>query len=320
MGAGQSQLGGAARGQGADRLSNRLDDRHGHRDDPVRCPGDHGGWLDSVTQGRGDGIASLIVGFLFYVVVYMIIFYANTALVGAAMIRLRGGDPTLSDGFRIASSHAMSILGYAVISATVGMISTPCRAAPGSSGRSSSRSSAFAWNVATFLVVPVLVMEEVGPSTPSSAAPPTQADLGRAVIGNFSIGMVFALIGFAVAAVIGVPLSALAGSADLPALVVVAILVIVLPFVVIGVISSTPKGIFTAALYRYAITVRNVSGALQGRCDDQGRLPAEVSPANSVCMSVLGDLLAAFLFDAAAAANGHAGAQRASGAVPADLT
>ena len=81
------------------------------------------GIFDSVTTGRGssNGILSLIVGFLFYVVIYMVIFYANTALVGAAMIRLRGGDPTLRDGFRIASEHAGAILGYAAIAATVGI-------------------------------------------------------------------------------------------------------------------------------------------------------------------------------------------------------
>ena len=34
--------------------------------------------------------------FLFYLVQYFMIFFFNTALVGAAMIRLRGGDPTVA--------------------------------------------------------------------------------------------------------------------------------------------------------------------------------------------------------------------------------
>src|SRR5215213_2557852 len=49
------------------------------------------GVFDSVAsggRGRGDGVLSLIVGFLFYVVIYSVIFFANTALVGAAMMRL----------------------------------------------------------------------------------------------------------------------------------------------------------------------------------------------------------------------------------------
>src|SRR5262245_35475416 len=47
-------------------------------------------------------LPGLILMFLFYVVTYFVTFFCNTALVGAAMIRLRGGDPTVSDGFRIA--------------------------------------------------------------------------------------------------------------------------------------------------------------------------------------------------------------------------
>lgn len=211
------------------------------------------GWLDSVTQGRGDGIASLIVGFLFYVVVYMIIFYANTALVGAAMIRLRGGDPTLRDGLRIASSHATSILGYAIIAATVGMILNALSRRAGVIGQIVISLIGFAWNVATFLVVPVLVMEEVGPvdAIKRSAALLKQT-WGEQLVGNFSIGTIFGLIGFGVALLIGVPLFAIAGSADSPALMVLAVVLVVLVFVVIGVISSTLQGIFTAALYRYA--------------------------------------------------------------------
>src|SRR5688572_26154389 len=42
--------------------------------------------------------------FLFYLSQYFVIFFFNTALVGAAMIRLRGGDPTVADGLAIARS------------------------------------------------------------------------------------------------------------------------------------------------------------------------------------------------------------------------
>ena len=71
---------------------------------------------------RGGEVMGFIVFFAFYIVQYTVIFFANTALVGAAMIRLRGGDPTVSDGLQIASKHFGAILGYALVSATVGMI------------------------------------------------------------------------------------------------------------------------------------------------------------------------------------------------------
>ena len=40
--------------------------------------------------------------FFFYVAQYFVIFFFNTALVGAAMMRLDGDDPSVADGLRIA--------------------------------------------------------------------------------------------------------------------------------------------------------------------------------------------------------------------------
>ena len=113
------------------------------------------GLLDSIGGSDGTGILTYIVLFLFYVVTYSVTFFANSALVGAALIRLSGGDPTLSDGFRIASEHIGKILGYAVIAATVGMILRILSERSGIIGRIVIGLIGFAWNVATFLVVPV---------------------------------------------------------------------------------------------------------------------------------------------------------------------
>src|SRR5690348_4521097 len=81
------------------------------------------GFIDRIATGQSNvQIAGAVVAFVYYLIQYFIIFFANTALVGAALIRLDGGDPTVGDGFRIAASRAGSILGYALIAATVGMV------------------------------------------------------------------------------------------------------------------------------------------------------------------------------------------------------
>ncbi len=80
------------------------------------------GMFDTAVAGEAS-VLSFLVALLFYIVLYFVTFYFNSALVGAAMIRLEGGDPTVGDGLRIASKHFGSILGYAAIAATVGMIS-----------------------------------------------------------------------------------------------------------------------------------------------------------------------------------------------------
>jgi hypothetical protein len=130
---------------------------------------------------------------LFYVVQYFVIFFCNTALVGAAMIRLRGGDPTVGDGFRIAVSRIQPILGYALIAATVGMVLRAISERSGLLGRLVIASVGLAWNLATYLVVPVLVVEDVGPIEAVSAARPACARPGAADRRNIGI-MVFGLI------------------------------------------------------------------------------------------------------------------------------
>ena len=80
--------------------------------------------FDSIIAGESR-VLGFIVPFAFYLVQYFVIIFSNTALVGAAMIRLEGGDPTLADGFRIAWERVGNIFGYALVSATVGMILAP---------------------------------------------------------------------------------------------------------------------------------------------------------------------------------------------------
>ena len=64
------------------------------------------GLLDfkAMDQGEREPMWLYAWVFLFYLTQYFVIFYSNTALVGAAMIRLRGGDPTVADGLNIAWS------------------------------------------------------------------------------------------------------------------------------------------------------------------------------------------------------------------------
>ncbi|MEO8012389.1 MAG: DUF6159 family protein, partial [Dokdonella sp.] len=112
--------------------------------------------------GRPD-VAMYALLFAFYIVQYAVIIFFNAALVGAALIRLRGGDPTVADGFRIAMSKLPAILGYAVIAATVGVLLRAAQERLGFIGRFIVGLVGLAWTVATFLVVPVLVTNDVGP-------------------------------------------------------------------------------------------------------------------------------------------------------------
>jgi len=208
------------------------------------------GFFDSIQQGSSQALG-YVVGIAFYLVQYFVIIFANSALVGAAMIRLRGGDPTVSDGFRIALRHTTSIFGYALISATVGLI-LRLLAERGILGQIASSLFGLAWNLATYLVVPILVVEDVGPVDAIRRSTSLLKETwGEQIVGSFGIGIVFGLLAVLVI-VLGIPVVALAILAGSVATIVLTILPFVLVLVFLGLLSSTLSGIYVAAVYRYA--------------------------------------------------------------------
>jgi hypothetical protein len=190
--------------------------------------------------------------FLFYLVQYFVIIFFNSALVGAALIHLRGGRPTVSDGFRIAMSKLPTILGYAVISATVGMVLRAIQERAGFIGRWIVGLLGVAWTVATFLVVPVLVSQEIGPfDAVKHSAQLLKRTWGENLIGNAGIGVAFGLLTMLVV-LAGIALVLLAVSIQSTAAIVVVVALSILAVLLLAVIQSALHGIYAAAVYRYA--------------------------------------------------------------------
>jgi ABC-type multidrug transport system fused ATPase/permease subunit len=222
-------------------------------------PAYFGGLFDNLGE-RGDGLSAqnilgLVVLFLYYLVMYTIIIFSNVALVGAAMMRLRGEDPTVRDGIRIAMQHLGQIVGYAAISATVGLVLKVLRDQNGLIGRILALVINVAWTVVTFLVIPVLVVENVGPIEGIKRSTELlRKTWGEQIVANGGIGLVLGLITFAVILVVGVPLVFLAAATDSAALIFVAVAIVVLLVMAISLFGAALNGVFQAALYNYAST------------------------------------------------------------------
>jgi hypothetical protein len=199
----------------------------------------------------GVPIAGIFLGFGFYTIQYTIIFYCNSALVGAAMIRLKGGDPTIADGFAIANRHFASIVGYALLAATVGIVLRGI-AQRGVVGRIVASIFGLAWNIATFLAVPVLVVEGVGPiEAVKRSTQLLKKTWGEQIAGNLGIGAAFTLAFFGVLVLFGGVL-ALAITTDSAPVIVGVVALFVLAIVLMGLVGSALSAIYTAAVYRYA--------------------------------------------------------------------
>jgi hypothetical protein len=201
----------------------------------------------------GAQLLGFIVLFVFYVFQYFVIIFSNSALVGAALIRLNGGDPTLGDGFRIALSHIGSIFGYAVISATVGTLLRMLAERNSTLGRLVISLIGLAWNIATFLVLPILVIEDLGPlDAIKRSVSLLKKTWGEQLAGTIGLSFVFSLITIG-AFVASVPFIIISLTNQLYWLAIIIGILLIFGLSIVGLINGALSGIFTAAVYRYAV-------------------------------------------------------------------
>ena len=201
----------------------------------------------------GIGVGGAVFGFLFYFVQYSVMIFFNCALVGAAMIRLDGGDPTLADGFKAAKARIPSILGYAAIAATVGVLLQGMKSKDNFLVRLLGSALGAAWTLATFLVVPVLVSRNIGPiDALKESVSLLKRTWGENAVGQVGIGAAFGLLTFGVV-LVGALFTVLAAQASFALAIVVGALFL-LAVLLVGIYQAALSGIYSAALYRYAVS------------------------------------------------------------------
>ena len=199
----------------------------------------------SVSDGKvsADQIMQMLGLFLFYCCNYFVIIFFNAGLIACAEIRMEGGDPTVGDGLRAAWSRLPAILGWAVLAATVGLVLRMIEERSNLVGKIVAGLLGMAWSITSFLVVPVLVIENEGPlSALQRSASMLKRTWGEQIIGNFSFGLIFIVLALPLALLLFTGIAA-----QSVALVVVS----VIGFIVIALAQSALQGIFQAALYLY---------------------------------------------------------------------
>ena len=186
--------------------------------------------------------------FIFYFVNYFIIIFFNSAVIGCAAMRMQGEDPSIADGFRIAGSRIISILGWALVSATVGLILRMIEDKSKNIGRFVAGLLGAVWSFITFLVLPVLIIENKNPLTAiKDSAVMLKQTWGRQLASNFSFGLVFFLLN--IPAIILIVLGVMSQN---PPLMFVLIAIAVIYIIVLALIQSVLVTIFQTALYHYA--------------------------------------------------------------------
>ena len=186
--------------------------------------------------------------FLFYMATYSVTVYFNVALVSIASDRLSGGHATLSDGLQTAWDRKWSILQWALLAATVGTILEMIERRASFLGRILIRGTALMWSLASFFVAPVLAAQNMGPvEALYRSSQVFKQRWGEEVAGGFS----FQLISFLLA-LLGVLPPAMGVHRFGQTGLMVGFAISIVYWLILAVVTSAARGIFVAALYRYA--------------------------------------------------------------------
>src|SRR6185437_8830886 len=117
--------------------------------------------------------------FVFYFLDYFVIIFFNSALVACVLKQIDGVQPTLGYGLAVARQRLPQILGWALLTSTVGILLRLLEEKVGLLG--------MAWSVTSFLVVPVLVAEDTGPiESYKRSVEMLRRTWGEQIIGNVS--------------------------------------------------------------------------------------------------------------------------------------
>jgi hypothetical protein len=195
----------------------------------------------------------IAAAFAFYVVAYAIGIFFQAAVVAGASERLRGGDPTVASALAAARRRLGPILVWALVAATAGTILRAIHDRSGWAGRIVTALVGAAWSLATFFIVPVLVLENlgVGESFKRSWAV-FKRTWGETVAGSAGVGLVAMLAWLALFAVVTVIMM-------IPAP-LLALAVGIVGAIGVGLFFSALQGVYVASLYRFATDGKEAPG------------------------------------------------------------
>jgi hypothetical protein len=199
----------------------------------------------------------IAAAFAGYFALSFIAVYFNVALIAAAQQSVGGKDTTVGDGLAVANQHLGKIAGWALLSATVGLLLSTLEN-NGKAGHFVRAILGAAWSVITYFIVPVMIFENQAPT----AAIGRSVDLmkkswGENAGAQVGIGLVIALALVALAVVCA------GGMVLLPQSAVVLLPILLIGIPVIILLGMAAKAVLAVGLYEFATKQGGGGGAFK---------------------------------------------------------
>jgi hypothetical protein len=190
------------------------------------------------------GPALYVPAFFMYVLLYAVGLFFQCAVVAGATERMRGGDPTVASALSAASRRIGAIAVWAFLAATVGVALRAIQDRVGIVGKIVVGLLGAGWSLATFFVVPVLVLEDVyiGDVLGRSVSV-LKKTWGETLVGGATLGIAAFCAWVTLTAATGL----LASVIGMPSLILFGTGAIMLM-----IFFSAMQGVYLASLYRYA--------------------------------------------------------------------
>ena len=193
--------------------------------------------------------ASWAIGIVGLFIIGLVSQIFAATLIAAANERLDGGSFTMGQAFSKATTRTPSILGWSAINSTVGLILQAIDAKAGFLGDLAAGLIGAAWNVVTWLVLPIIIIEGTGPiAAIKKSATLLKSTWGENLFAQAGIGLIGFLLMLPGILIFG------ALSFVLP---VVGIPLLFIWIVVISCLMSALGAIYRTALYRFAVGLPN---------------------------------------------------------------
>jgi Family of unknown function (DUF6159) len=204
-------------------------------------------------DGGQNGIGYVLLGVTAFLVYFAVVFFGVATVLAAADV-LDGKDATVGSATSGAMRRLGPIVGWSIVGAAMNLLFAVLRSRGGLAGNILAGVGAAAWSLVTFLAVPVIAFEGLGPiATLKRSAGLFRERWGEQLVGNVSINGIFFLLslpGIALV-VLGFVVGSGDGSVALGAALVVGGVIAV---AVVAVLGRAASATFGAILYRYAAT------------------------------------------------------------------
>jgi Family of unknown function (DUF6159) len=204
-----------------------------------------------VSEGDEPSVVAWILIGLGLFLGYTVTVFFGVAIVHAAARVLDGEDATVGEAIGFAFTRLGPILGWSVVGAAVSLFFAFLRSRGGAIGNILAGLGGAAWSLVTFLAVPVIAFEGLGPfATLRRSASLFRARWGEQITGSIGIGFVFFLLSLPGLVLAGIGFAVATSQAAVAgwALAVVGILLVA----AVTVVGRAASAAFGAVLYRYA--------------------------------------------------------------------